>query len=140
MYLLDTNVVSEIRKASAGRADPNVVRWAGTVPALRLFISVITLMELESGVLLMERRDGPQGARLRAWLTERVLPSFAGRVLGIDEAVARRAAGLHIPDPRPMADSLIAATALVHDMTVVTRNRIDFESTGVSLLDPWQDR
>lgn len=140
MYLLDTHVISEIRKSGSGRADPNVLRWAASVPAARLFISVITLMELESGVLIMERRDARQGALLRGWLTAQVQPSFAGRVLAVDETVALRAASLHVPDPRPISDSLIAATALVHGMTVVTRNRTDFEPTGVKLLDPWDAR
>ena len=137
MYLLDTNVVSELRKAGAGRADPNVARWAAGVPTARLFISVITLMELESGVLLMERRDARQGALLRTWLTAHVVPAFAGRVLPVDEAVALRAAALHVPDPRPESDALIAATALVHGLTVVTRNGADFEPTGVAQLNPW---
>lgn len=137
MYLLDTNVVSELRKAGAGRADPNVARWAAHVPTARLFISVITLMELESGVLLMERRDARQGALLRTWLTAHVVPAFAGRVLPVDEAVALRAAALHVPDPRPESDALIAATALVHGLTVVTRNGADFEPTGVAQLNPW---
>jgi predicted nucleic acid-binding protein len=138
MFLLDTNVVSELRKAGSGRADPNVTRWAASVPTARLFISVITLMELESGVLRMARRDARQGAALRHWLTAQVTPAFAGRVLPVDEVVALRAAALHVPDPRPDSDALIAATALVHGLTVVTRNRVDFEPMAVALLDPWR--
>lgn len=137
MYLLDTNVVSELRKAGAGRADPNVTRWAASVPTPRLFISAITLMELEAGVLLMERRDPRQGALLRTWMSAQVVPAFAGRVLPVDETVALRAAALHVPNPGPERDTLIAATALAHGLTVVTRNISDFEPTGVPWVNPW---
>lgn len=138
MFILDTNVVSELRKAKSGQADQNVTAWAASVPAVRLFLSVITVLELETGVLLVERRDSGQGAVLRAWLDSQVLPAFAGRVLPIDTAVAQRCARLHVPDRRADRDALIAATALVHGMTVVTRNVADFELTGVSIVDPWQ--
>ena len=137
MYLLDTNVVSELRKVKAGRADPEVSRWAQSVPVNRLFISVISLMELESGVLLIERRDLAQGALLRVWMNDHVVPTFAGRVLPIDEVIALRCAQLHVPNPRSERDALIAATALVHGMTVVTRNVADFSATGVMLFNPW---
>jgi len=137
MYLLDTNVVSELRKAKAGRADPNVTAWASGVPYGGLFISAITILELEMGVLLVERRDAAQGAILRDWLDQHVMPAFHDRILPIDAAVARRCARLHVPDPRAERDALIAATALVHGMTVVTRNIGDFQSTGVPLLNPW---
>ena len=137
MFLLDTNVVSELRKARAGNADPHVVEWADRVEATDLFLSVITVQELEIGVLLAERRDPAQGSVLRTWLNDQVLPAFSGRILAVDIAVAQRSARLHVPDPRPVRDGLIAATALVHGMTVVTRNIADFESTGVSLLNPW---
>jgi predicted nucleic acid-binding protein len=102
-----------------------------------LYLSVITLQELEIGVLLAERRDPSQGAMLRAWLNSHVLPAFAGRILTVDAAVAQRSARLHVPDPRPVRDGLIAATALVHGMTVVTRNVADFELTGAKILNPW---
>ena len=138
MFVLDTNVVSELRKAKAGKADLNVTTWAASVPTTALFLSVITILELETGTLLVERRDPPQGAILRRWLDRHVLPAFAGRVLAIDTAVARRCADLHVPNPRANRDALIAATALVHGMTVVTRNVADFERTGVPLLDPWK--
>jgi len=137
MFLLDTNVVSELRKAKAGKADPNVASWAQSVPAGSLFLSAIVIHELELGALLAERRDPSQGALLRAWLDNHVMPAFAGRILPIDTAVARRAAALHVPDPRPFRDGLIAATALVHGMTVVTRNLADFNPTGAVLLNPW---
>lgn len=139
MFVLDTNVVSELRKAKAGKADKNVTAWAASVPTVSLYLLAITILELETGVLLVERRDPTQGALLRAWLTHHVLPAFAGRVLAIDTAVAQRCAGLHVPDPRADRDAIIAATALVHGMTVVTRNVADFESTGVQLLNPWNE-
>ena len=137
MYLLDTNVVSELRKAKSGKADARVTAWASGVPASELFLSAISMLELEMGVLLVERRDAAQGVVLRSWLDKHVLPAFADRILPVDAAVARRCARLHVPDPRAERDALIAATALVRDLTVVTRNVGDFEATGVRLLNPW---
>ena len=137
MYLLDTNVVSELRKAKTGKANKNVKAWADSVSATSLFLSSITILELETGILLIERRDPTQGAMLRAWLDGHVLPAFSGRILVVDVAVAQRCAKLHVPDPRAHRDALIAATALVHGMTVVTRNVADFESTGVEIFNPW---
>jgi len=137
MYLLDTNVVSELRRAKTGKADRNVLSWAKSVAASRLFLSVISVLELEIGILLIERRDAHQGALLRSWMEENVLPTFDGRILAVDTSVAQRCAALHVPDPRSDRDALIAATALVHGMTVVTRNTGDFESTGVAVLNPW---
>ncbi|QVL48397.1 MAG: type II toxin-antitoxin system VapC family toxin [Thiocapsa sp.] len=138
MYLLDTNVVSELRKVRAGKADIRVAAWADSVETVDLFLSVITIEELEIGVLLAERRDPTRGTVLRAWLDRHVLPAFAGRILSLDTAIARSSARLHVPDPRPLRDAFIAATALAHGMTVVTRNVRDFEKTGVPILDPWQ--
>ena len=138
MFVLDTNVVSELRKIRLGRADRCVEQWADSVDSVDLYLSTITVQELEIGVLLAERRDPPQGAVFRAWLDSHVLPAFAGRILPVDTAVAQRSAKLHVPDPRPVRDCLIAATALVHGMTVVTRNVADFESSGVVLLNPWE--
>ena len=137
MFILDTNVVSELRKVKAGKADKGVSAWADSVDAATLFLSAITILELEQGVLLVERRDAVQGALLRSWLERYVLPEFENRVLPIDATVARRCAGLHVPDPRSERDAMIAATALVHGMTVVTRNIADFEMTGTKLLNPW---
>jgi predicted nucleic acid-binding protein len=137
MYLLDTNVVSEMRKIRLGGADPNVSAWADGVDASDLYLSVISIHELELGVLLVERRDAVQGAILRKWMTEQVLPAFEGRILSVDTVVALRGAALYVPDPLPFRDGLIAATALVHGMTVVTRNVDDFHASGVTVLNPW---
>jgi hypothetical protein len=139
MFLLDTNVISELRKARTGKADRNVTAWARTVPIGSLFLSAIVIQEIEIGTLLAERSDPAKGAILRTWLDAHVLPAFAERILPVDTAVARRSAALHAPNPRPIRDGLIAATALVHSMTVVTRNMADFIPTGVPLLNPWID-
>ncbi|HLS69093.1 MAG TPA: type II toxin-antitoxin system VapC family toxin [Kiloniellales bacterium] len=137
MYVLDTNVVSELRKVRLGKADLNLAAWSETVDAAALFISVITILELEQGVVGIERKDAARGAILRSWLDQQVLPEFAGRILPVDTAVAQRCARLHVPDKRGERDTLIAATALVHGMVVVTRNVADFEPTGVQTINPW---
>jgi toxin FitB len=136
-FVLDTNVVSELRKVRLGKADANVAAWAERVDAGSLFVSAICIMELELGVLSVERKDATQGALLRSWLEQQVLPEFSGRTLPVDTAVALRCARLHVPDKRGERDALIAATALVHGMTVVTRNVADFAATGVTLINPW---
>ncbi len=137
MYLLDTNVVSELRKAGSGRADAAVTRWAASVDPVVLHLSVITVIEIEVGILRLARRDSTQGERLRSWLERQLLTAFAGRILAVDLSVALRCAHMRVPDPRADRDALIAATAHVHGLTVVTRNTADFEATGVPLLDPW---
>ena len=138
MLVLDTNVVSELRKVKARRAHSKVVAWNDSVVPAETFLSAITVMELELGVLRIERRDSGQGSIMRGWMDEHVLPAFSGRVLPIDSVVARRCAALHVPDPRPERDAYIAATALTHGMTVVTRNVQDFELIGVATLNPWE--
>lgn len=135
MYLLDTNVVSELRKAT--RAEPTVRGWAMVQLPATVFLSTIRVIELEIGVLRIERRDTVQGERLRQWLEHWALAEFVGRIIAIDTAIARVCAKLHVPDPRPERDALIAATALVHGLTVVTRNVADFEPMGCKLLNPW---
>jgi len=141
MYLLDSNILSELRKAPTGRANLGVLAWAQAIPVQSMFISAITLMELEKGIQLKARQDPIAGSVLRLWMTQRVLPTFRGRVLPVDEAVAVENARYHVPDPRPLADSLIAATAKVYSLCVVTRNVRDFESFhqehGLLVLNPW---
>jgi predicted nucleic acid-binding protein len=136
-YLLDTNVVSELRKIGDGKADANVVAWVGREDSASFFLSAITILELERGILGVQRRDAHQGARLRTWLDSHVRPEFAGRIIAIDDAIATRCAHLHIPDRRNEVDALIAATALIHGLTVVTRNVKDFEGAGAIIADPW---
>lgn len=138
MFLLDTNVVSELRKVESGRADPRVVAWAASVPASSMYLSALSLFELERGVRRMERSDRATGQILRVWLDGHVLPAFHRRILPVTDDVARRAATFHVPDRAPFSDALIGATATVHGLTVVTRNLADFERLeGVRVLDPW---
>lgn len=136
MYILDTNVISELRKGK--KTERRVRLWAQALPAANLYLSVVSVLELEIGALLVERRDRKQGAILRAWIDGHVLPSFSGRILAIDTVVAQRCASLHVPNPRSDRDALIAATALVHGMAVVTRNVSHFQATGVAVVNPWQ--
>jgi toxin FitB len=138
MFLIDTNVLSEQRKMSANRADANVAQWLRQLPEAQGFLSAMTVFELEKWVLLRGRRDVEQGRRLRQWLDGQVLVAFAGRILPVQGEVARACAALRVPDPRSLADSLIAATALVHGLTVVTRDIADFAPMGVKLLNPWE--
>ncbi|MBA8877471.1 type II toxin-antitoxin system VapC family toxin [Phyllobacterium myrsinacearum] len=135
MFVLDTNFISEMRRPD--KADSKVLAWASTIPFSHFFISAITILEIEQGLLLVERRDAQQAAVLRLWRDNWILPRFEGRVLAIDTAVAQRCAHLHVPDPHSERDALIAATALVHGMTVVTRNIADFASTGARVVNPW---
>lgn len=138
MFVLDTNVVSELRKVRYGKVEANVAAWAQSVDASALFVSAITILELELYVLSTERKDAAQGGLLRAWLEQPVLPEFSGRTLPAETAVALRCVSLHVPDKRDERDAFIAATALVHGMTVVTRNVADYQSTGVPLISPWE--
>lgn len=135
-YLLDTNVVSELRKPER-RADPGVRDWVAARAGSDLHLSVITILEVEVGIARLARRDVAQARLLQTWLDNELLDAFARRILAVDVAVARRAARLHVPDPRPERDTLIAATAAVHGLTVVTRNTRDFDSLGVAVVNPW---
>jgi toxin FitB len=135
MYLLDTNVVSELRRVTLGH--PNVLKWAKGIDQDDFFVSAITIMELEIGCLRLERRDAIQGRLLRDWLQNVVLEQFESRVLPVDLYVAQQTALLHVPDPKPERDAFIAATSIIHDLTLVTRNTKDFARTGVRLLNPW---
>jgi len=137
--LLDTNVIFEMRRIRLGRGERAVEAWAKSVEAEDLFLSAITVQELEIGILLTERRDPIQGRLLRTSLDRYVLPAFAERILPVDTAVALRSAKFHVPNPHQVRDGLIAGTALVHGMAVATRNTAHFETTGVALLNPWQE-
>jgi toxin FitB len=138
MFLLDTNVISELRRPD--KADRNVVAWASTIPAASFFLSAISILEIELGALLIARKDAAQGAVLRAWIDDQILPRFEGRILAVDTAVAQRCARLQVPDPRAERDALIAAPAMVHGLTVVTRNVADFERVGITLLNPCESQ
>ena len=138
MYLLDTNVVSELRLATSGRANQGLLQWVEREPLDCLFLSSISILELEVGVLRVERRDTKQGTTLRGWLDQQVKPAFAQRILGFDNAAAVYCAQMHVPDPKAERDSYIAAIATAHKLPVVTRNTADFESMGVTLINQWQ--
>ena len=139
MYLLDTVVVSETRKIRSGRADPGVASWVARVDHDLAYISAITIQELELGVLLAERRDPTSGAVLRHWLDNDVYEAFDGRILPVDATVARAAASLHVPNPAPVSDALIGATAIANNMVLATRNTRDFgRFRGLEVLNPWE--
>lgn len=137
MYLLDTNVISEIRKVNAGKANAGVTQWTKKTSQSLMYVSVISLMEIEQGILRLERKDTVQACLLKDWFHNIVLPSFDNNVVNIDKNIALTCATLHVPDQKPANDSLIAATALIHDLTLVTRNTKDFEQTGVKLFNPF---
>jgi toxin FitB len=136
MFLLDT--MSSRNSGGRTRPIPMSRQWADAVPAPDMFLSSITILELETGALLLKRRDDRQSRLIQQWIEDRVLPAFTERILAVDAAVARRCAALDVPDPRPFRDCLSAATALVHGLTVVTRNGADFESMAVAVLNPWE--
>ncbi len=138
MYLLDTNVVSELRKVKSGKADSNVQHWSSQVDAELLYVSSIVIHEIELGILLAERSDKAKGKILRQWMSEHVLPTFDGRILPVDKDVVLVSAKYHVPDPKPYRDTLIAATASVHDMTIVTRNVSDFSLDNIKIINPWE--
>ncbi len=138
MYLLDTNILSDLRKAKSHKSHANLAKWIKSHPESSFFISAITLVEIETGILLIERRDPAQGALLREWFETHVLTTFEKRILSVDLDVAKQCASLHVPNRRPEHDALIAATALTHGLIVVTRNLVDFEPMGVEVFNPWE--
>jgi toxin FitB len=135
MYLLDTNVLSEFRRPE--RADPKVTHWAQGQFLDDFYVSTITILELEIGCLRLERRDPKQGRHLRHWIENAVLARYQTRILPFDIAMARECARQHVPDPKPERDAMLAATAVILGLTLVTRNTKDFEGTGVRLINPW---
>lgn len=135
-WLIDTNVVSELRKGP--RADAGVTQWFADVADDAIFTSVLVLGELRRGVELVRRRDEVAATSLERWLDEMV-GRFPERVLPVDDAVADRWGRLNVPNPVPAIDGLLAATALVHGMTLVTRNVADVASTGVAVHNPFAD-
>ena len=135
MFVLDTNVISELRHGKPNQS-PDVRAWAAAQPTSKLYLSAITILELEIGIQALERRTPPQGSALRAWLTG-VRAAFAGHILPFTDNTATVCASLHVPDPRSERDAMIAATAIEHRFTVVTRNVQDFANTGVTLVNPW---
>ena len=136
MYLVDTTVLSAMRRQD--KADPQFATWVRATPPEEMYLSVLSLYEIKVGALRVARRDPMQGRDLDRWLRNFVIAAFVDRILVVSPAVSLRCAALHVPHPRPVIDSLIAATALEHQLTVVTRNVADFQPMGVGILDPWQ--
>ena len=134
--LLDTNVISELRKGT--RCDPKVAAWQRGIGDRERFISVLTLMELRHGILAADKKDPLFASTLRDWYEKQVKPTFGERTLPVDLQVAERCSELLASRTRPVADALIAATALVHELVLVTRNTADFADTGVALINPWE--
>jgi hypothetical protein len=136
MFVLDTNVLSELRPGKPGQSQA-VRAWASTIAESQFFLSAVTLLECEKGILQLERKTPPQGAALRAWW-DGVREAFDGRILPFAAEAALRCAAMHVPDPKSWRDSMIAAIALVHGFTLVTRNTGDFAGTGTKILNPWE--
>ena len=137
MYLLDTNIVSELRKMESGKADVNVVAWFQQVNLTDAYLSVITLFEIKLGILQLKRKDIQQAKLLQSWFEQKFLPNFENRILPLDTKVMMTCAEFHIPDKKPLNDSYIAATAKAHRFKIVTRNVKDFKGCGVEVLNPF---
>ncbi|WFU07827.1 type II toxin-antitoxin system VapC family toxin [Rhizobium sp. CB3090] len=137
MYLLDTNIVSDVRRARSGKADQAVLDWIASVPEQLLFISAVTLFEIELGILQVERRDKVQGAALRSWMEQGVKAAFQHRVVAINDQIALRCAYYSVPDPRELRDAFIGATAWERGFILVTRNTRHFQGMDIELLNPW---
>ena len=137
MYLLDTPVISELRKAKIGHCDPGVVRWAAGVARQNLYMSAVSLLELENSVAKAERKDRIQAAPLRTWLDEQVMKAFDGRILAVDAGVVKKRAALNHAEAKNERDALVVATAQLHSLVLVTRNVAAFKTTRVKLFNPW---
>lgn len=140
MYLLDTNIISEIRKLAKNKCDKNVADWVRSTSKDLMFTNAVVMMELERGVMSIERKDTTQGKLLRHWFEMDVKPAFHGKILKIDEQTAQICAKLHIPDHAPENDAWIAASAIQHNLVLVTRNTADFARTGVKLFNPFEEK
>lgn len=133
-YLVDTNVVSELRKGQ--RCDPGVASWFANTSSGDIFLSALTVGEIRKGIESIRRRDEPAASALEAWLGE-LLATHSDRILAVDAVIAEQWGRFNVPDPLPVLDSLLAATASVHGLTLVTRNVKDVERTGVECLNPF---
>lgn len=139
MYLLDTNILSEFRKIGSTREHPQVKAWLCSVTPDQLFISTISLMEIKMGILSAEHRgDHAQAMHLNAWYQQDIKQKFARQLLPISGEIAEICAELHVPNRRPFGDSCLAATALVHNFTLVTRNVKDFQGLKLRLINPFE--
>lgn len=137
MYLLDTNVISEMRKIPKGKANPNVANWFKTTKPSQLYTSIVVMMELQRGMLLKKRKDTIQSKNLEIWLKMSVKYTFAQHILYITDEISDICADLHVPNPRPENDAWIASTAIAHELILVTRNVGDFQNMPVRLLNPF---
>lgn len=135
MYLLDTNIISATRRRMPDNA--SVFEWLATVDNTLIYTNAIVMMELERGILSMERKDKQQGKILRLWFEDTVKPSFAERILSITDKTAQICAKIHIPDHAPENDAWIASTAIEHRLILVTRNVADFKKIAVKLFNPF---
>ena len=138
MYLLDTNIISELKKLDSGKIHPQVQRWAYSINLMQTKISVVSITEIRTGLLSLTLKDQAQAASLDNWFTNRLLPAYRTRTLSIDTEVALICAQLHIPAKRPINDAYIAATAIAHNLTLVTRNVRDFQGLPLMLENPFE--
>jgi PIN family toxin-antitoxin system, toxin component len=138
MYLLNTNIISELKKLDSGKIHPQVQRWAYSINLMQTKISVVSITEIRTGILSLARKDQAQAASLDNWFTNRLLPAYRTRTLSVDTEVALICAQLHIPTKRPINDAYIAATAIAHNLTLVTRNVRDFQGLPLILENPFE--
>ena len=138
MYLLNTNIISELKKLDSGKIHPQVQRWAYSINLMQTKISVVSIIEIRTGILSLARKDQAQAASLDNWFTNRLLPAYRTRTLSVDTEVALICAHLHIPAKRPINDAYISATAIAHNLTLVTRNVRDFQGLPLILENPFE--